>query len=84
MNISPVDGVRIAPMVRPKEADLGVMDIYQTERTSRSRDEHNRPPATKVATGFEDENDEYEDLEEDSGAERKAQPTGKGKINFFA
>lgn len=85
MNISPVDSVRIAPMVRPKDASLGVTDVYQTERTARSRDEHTPPPAAKVATGFEDENDEYEDLEEeDSEAERKVQPPAQGNVNYFA
>jgi hypothetical protein len=81
MEIAPVASVRLAPMVRSKVTDLGLTDIYEVERTSRSADETYTPHNSKAASGFED--DEYKfDEPEDEGA---AQSSGSGpiKINYF-
>jgi phosphopantothenoylcysteine synthetase/decarboxylase len=90
MDISPVAGVRIAPMVRPKESELGMTDVYQVERTTRTGEDEYLPNKTKAATGFEDENDEYEDLDDDSAVEddadteRKVRPAARGQVDYFA
>jgi hypothetical protein len=90
MEISPVAGVRIAPTVRPKESDLGMTDVYEVERTTRTGDDAYLPSKTKAATGFEDENDKYDDPEEDSNleddpqAERKVRPIGNNQVDYFA
>ena len=55
MEIGPVTGVRIAPMVRPKEADLGLTDVYEVERTTQIGDEIYIPSGTRAASGFEDD-----------------------------
>jgi hypothetical protein len=84
MEIGPVAGVRIAPMVRPREADLGLTDVYEVERTTRSGDEIYIPSGTKAASGFDDDEDKYEELEEELDGELKARPYGIGKISRFA
>lgn len=84
MEISPVAGVRIAPMVRPREADLGLTDVYQVERSSRTGDETYSPNATKAASGFEDDEDTFDELEGDLDAEPRKRASGNGKISRFA
>ena len=84
MDIGPVAGVRIVPMVRSKEADLGLTDVYEVERTTRSGDEIYIPSGTKAASGFEDDEDKYEELEDDLEAELKVRPPGNSKISRFA
>jgi hypothetical protein len=84
MEIGPVASVRIAPMVRPKEAYLGLTDVNEVERITLSGDEIYIPSGTKAASGFEDDEDKYEELEDDLDAELKVRPTGIGKISRFA
>jgi len=84
MEISPVAGVRIAPMVRPREADLGLTDVYEVERSSRTGDETYSPSVTKAASGFEDEEDTLDELENDLDAEPRVRSDGNGKISRFA
>jgi hypothetical protein len=84
MEISPVAAVRIAPMVRPREADLGLTDVYEVERSSRCGDETYSPSVTKAASGFEDDEDTFDEPEEDPEAEPRVRPTEHGKINRFA
>jgi len=84
MEIGPVASVRIAPMIRPKEADLGMTDVYEVERTTRNGDEIYIPSGTKAASGFEEDEDKYEELEESLDEESKARPAGITKINRFA
>ena len=81
MEISPVAGVRIAPMIQSKVTDLGLTDVYEIERSSRTGDETYSPSGTKAASGFEDDEDKNEDLED---AEPKTQPDGSGQISRFA
>jgi hypothetical protein len=83
MEIGPIPGVRIAPMIKSKETDLGLTDVYEVESSSRTGDETYTPSGSKAATGFEDDEDKLEDLED--GAEG----AGKGKaadgpVNYFA
>jgi hypothetical protein len=84
MEIGPVTGVRIIPMVRPKEDDLGMTDVYEVERTTRTGDEIYIPSDAKAAGGFEDEEDKYEELEEEIDIETKVKPAGTSKISRFA
>ena len=88
MDIGPVAGVRIIPMIRPRNADLGLTDVYEAERTTQTDDEIYIPSASRAASGFEDDEDKYdesddEDKEEDD-SEPKVRPAGIGKINRFA
>ena len=84
MEIGPVSGVRIVPMVRPKEDDLGMTDVYEVERTTRTGDEIYIPSDAKAASGFEDEDDKYEELEEETDAESRVRTAGTSKISRFA
>jgi hypothetical protein len=84
MEIGPVAGVRIAPMVRSKEADLGLTDVHEVEHSTRSGDEIYIPSGTKAASGYEDDEDKYEDLEESLDEESRVRPVGIGKISRFA
>lgn len=84
MEISPVTAVRIAPMVRPREADLGLTDVYEVERSTRTGDETYIPSGTKAASGFEDDEDKYDELEDDIDAEPRVQSAGSVRINRFA
>jgi hypothetical protein len=84
MEIGPVAGVRIAPMVRPKEADLGMTDVYEVERTTRTGDEIYIPSGTKATSGFEDDEDKYNELADELDAELRVRPAVNGKISRFA
>jgi len=84
MEIGPVTSVRITPMVRPKEVDLGMTDVYEVERTNRTGDEIYIPSGTNAASGFEDDEDKYEELEEEYDEELKVRPAGNVKISRFA
>jgi len=84
MEISPVANVRIAPMVRPREADLGLTVVYDVERSSRCGDETYSPSVTKAASGFEDDEDTFDELEDDLDAEPRVRSTRNGKISRFA
>jgi hypothetical protein len=39
---------------------------------------------TKAASGFEDDEDTFDELEDDLEAEPRVRPTGNGKISRFA
>ncbi len=84
MEISPVAGVHIAPIVRPREADLGLTDVYEVERSSRTGDETYSPSMTKAASGFEDDEDTFDELEDDPDAEPRLRSAVNGKISRFA
>jgi hypothetical protein len=86
MEIGPVTSVRITSMVRPKEVDLGMTDVYEVERTTQTGDEIYIPSDAKAASGFEDEEDKYEELEleEETDAESRVRNAGTSKISRFA
>jgi len=84
MEIGPVASIRIAPMIRPREADLGLTDVYEVERSTRTGDEIYIPSGTKAASGFEDDEDKYDVLEDEDDTESRERPAGIGKINRFA
>ena len=84
MEIGPVTSVRIAPMIRPREADLGLTDVNEVEHSTRTGDEIYIPSGTKAASGFEDDEDKYDELEDEDDSESKVRPAGIGKINRFA
>lgn len=94
MEIGPVTSVRIVPMVKSRETDLGMTDVYDIDRLSRVGDETYTPSDAKSETGFEDgEDDKYEeeDLnddpeegEEDTESKPTVPPAGNGQINCVA
>jgi hypothetical protein len=84
MEIGPVASVRIAPMVKPKEAYLGLTDVNEVERITQSGDEIYIPSGTKATSGFEDEEDKYEESDEALNAELRGQADENGKISRFA
>jgi hypothetical protein len=81
MEIGPVASVRLNPMIRSKVTDLGLTDIYEVERTSRSADETYTPHHSKAASGFEDDEYNSGEPEEESGAAPNS--VGQIKINYF-
>ncbi len=90
MEISPISGVRIVPAFKSRETDLGLTDVFEVERSSRTGDETYSPGGNKAASGFEDDEDTAEDREEsDSQVEAKPK-AGKSldgarqEISFFA
>lgn len=84
MEIGPVASIRIAPMIRPREADLGLTDVYEVEHSTRTGDEVYIPSGAKAASGFEDEEDKFDELEDEDDTEPRVRPAGIGKINRFA
>jgi hypothetical protein len=84
MEISPVSAVRIAPMVKYRETDLGLTDLVEIERSSRTGDETYSPSGARAATGFEDEEDEFDDPEDSADTESRVQTAGVRQIDFVA
>jgi hypothetical protein len=89
MEISPVSGVRIAPMVKSRETDLGMPGVFEVEYSSRTGDETYSPSSAKAASGAEeDEDDEEEGGEAEEGWNEPrvlAMEGGpKRQINYFA
>jgi hypothetical protein len=90
MEISPVDGVNLIPMVRSRITDLGMTDVDDIERLSRVGDETYTPSGQKPAAGAEngedapDDEDTYEDSEDDSEAEPQVLPVVNGQIDYVA
>lgn len=84
MEIGPVASVRIPPAVRPMEADLGLTDVYEIERSTRSGDETYTPSGARAASGYEDDEDNYDDLEDDPEAKPRVRPAGDVQISRFA
>jgi hypothetical protein len=90
MEISPIAGIRIAPMFRSRETDLGLTDVFEIERSSRTGDETYSPGGNRAASGFEDDEDKAGDQEESDSEDEtkpKAEKTVDGaarEISFFA
>jgi hypothetical protein len=84
MEIGPVTSIRIAPMIRPREADLGLTDVNEVERSTRTGDEIYIPSGTKAASGFEDDEDKYDELEDEDDSDSSVRAAGICKINRFA
>jgi hypothetical protein len=84
MEISPISAVRIAPMIRSKETDLGLTDVYEVERSSRTGDETYSPSGANASSGFEDEEDTLDDLEEEPDAPLKVKAITNRQVNYFA
>ena len=84
MEIGPVASIRVAPMVRPKEAYLGLTDVNEVEHITLSSDEIYIPSGSKATSGFEDEEDKYEELGDELNAELRGQTEVNVKISHFA
>jgi hypothetical protein len=79
MEIGPVTGVRIAPMIRSRVTDLGLTDVYEIERSTRTGDETYSPSGARSASGYEEDEDKYGDPED---TELKAQNAERRAINY--
>ncbi|MGA3081039.1 MAG: hypothetical protein ABSD44_06620 [Terracidiphilus sp.] len=77
-----MSAVRIAPMVRYRETDLGLTDVVEIERSSRTGDETYSPSGARAATGFEDEEEDFDDLDVD--AEPSLKTAAIRKVDFVA
>ncbi|MGC9158447.1 MAG: hypothetical protein ACP5FH_05600 [Terracidiphilus sp.] len=84
MEIGPVTGVRIVPTVKPKEADLGSMDVDRVESSARMGDETYLPSKARAATGDDEENDELDESEKDPETGTRTAQQSKPQINYFA
>ena len=90
MEISPISAVRIAPVIRSKQSDLGLTGVFEIERSSRADDETYSPGGNKAAGGSEEEEsmtgDQEESDSEDEGKPEteKAADEETGEISFFA
>jgi hypothetical protein len=90
MEISPVDSVRLVPMVSSRITDLGLTDVYDIERSSRIGDETYSPSGQKEAAGSENDEDApdgedmYDDSEEEIEPEPKVPPVAKGEVDYVA
>jgi hypothetical protein len=89
MEISPVAGLRIAPVIRSTVTDLGLTDVYEVERSSRAGDETYTPSGANAATGFEDDEDDYsadevDETDQDPINEKTPHPSATSSINVLA
>ncbi|MGA2276508.1 MAG: hypothetical protein ABSG00_02810 [Terracidiphilus sp.] len=84
MEIGPVTAVRIAPRMKPIEAELGLTDVIEIEHSSRTGDETYSPSGVKASTGFEDDEDTFEDLEDDPDAPPPVKAVASVQISYFA
>ena len=65
MEISPVNAVRLQPMIRRVETDLGLTDVGEAAGLSRMGDETYEPSGVKAAPGYEEDESETEEMEEE-------------------
>ncbi|MGA3346390.1 MAG: hypothetical protein ABSC76_16130 [Terracidiphilus sp.] len=90
MEISPISGVGFGPTFRSKENQLGLTDVFEIEGSSRTGDETYSPGGNRAASGYEEDEDKAEEVEEsDSEAEVKAKALKSSdgetrEISFFA
>jgi len=62
MEISPISAVRLAPVFRSRETDLGLTDVFEVENSARIGDETYSPGGNGAASGFDDDEDKAEAL----------------------
>jgi hypothetical protein len=84
MEIGPVTAIRMAPMVKPRSADLGLTDVYEIEHSTRTGDETYFHSGPKAASGFEEDEDKYDDQVDDIDREARAHSGTSVRINRFA
>lgn len=90
MEISPISGVRMVPTFRSRETELGLTDVFEVERSSRTGDETYSPSGNQAASGFEDDEDKTSDQEESDSETGPKTKTVKSpddaaqEISFFA
>jgi hypothetical protein len=83
MEISPVAGVRIAPMIRSRETDLGLTDVYEVERLSRTGDETYTPSRARAEASLDDE-DMSDDFANGPESQDRELTTGAIQIDYIA
>jgi hypothetical protein len=84
MEISPVSGVRIAPMVKSRESFLGTPGVFEVVYSSRTDDETYSPSNQRAASGAEEEEDEEAEDGESEPRVQAIEGGAKKQINYFA
>jgi hypothetical protein len=90
MEIAPIPGIRALPRIAPKQADLGLMDVFQIENTSRTGDETYSPSGAKADSGVEEDDefilqeDELEDEFESGPVVKKLADHPDHAVSYFA
>jgi hypothetical protein len=84
MEISPVSGIRIAPMMKTRETFLGMPEVFEVEYSSRTDDETYSPSNPKAASGAEEEEDEEGEDAESEPRVQAIEGSGKRQVNYFA
>lgn len=88
MEISPISAIRLAPMMRSKQTDRGLPEVFEIESSARSGDETYSSDGNGTPSGFEDEQDAEtgEELDSETAVEQRAEkaPDDGGEISFFA
>jgi hypothetical protein len=82
MEISPVNAVRLQPMIRQAETDLGLIDVGESARSSRMGDETYEPSGVKAASGYEEDESETEQMEEE--IDENGRVTLRRRVNYLA
>jgi hypothetical protein len=82
MEISPVNAVRLQPMIHQAETDLGLIDVGESARSSRMGDETYEPSGVKAASGFEEDESETEEMEEE--IDENGRVTVRRRVNYLA
>jgi hypothetical protein len=65
MEISPVNAIRLQPMIRVAETEIGLTDIGESARSARMGDETYEPSGVKAASGYEEDEESREEFEEE-------------------
>ena len=82
MDISPVSAVRLQPMIRQAEGDLGLMNVGESSRSSRTGDETYEPSGVKAASGYEEDEEARDEMEEE--IDENGRVTVRRRVNYLA
>ena len=82
MEISPVTGIRVLPVVKVPPADSDLSRVFDIENAARSGDDTYSGDGKRTSGGQDDESEEGEEGREEEPAETEGEAVGQ--INFFA
>jgi hypothetical protein len=84
MEISPVGGVSLAPMVKYRDTDLGMTDVFEIDKTERTGDDAYSSNGSKAGGGFEEDEENSDSQEDDADLNPDVPSSGSGQINYTA
>ncbi len=87
MEISPIAGIRVMPVVKVPPADSDLSRVFDIENTSKPDEDTYSGSGKKASGGQDDDNDDDQLVEEGVEPEPRAQRTGRvdgRQIDFFA